>query len=257
LFLLSSGEEVEEEEREEEGLRGVEEEVEEVVLRGLEEEEVEEVVLRGLEEEVVEEEVVLMALRLLSSRRWGSADRLLPMLLVPDEGEEPDGEGEEPDGEGEEEEEAEEDEEQEGREERQVGTAVTGAWPTSLTLLMRLLRISRLRAGPLLPPVPPTFPPPPPPTPVSAVIGRRGSLRAGGVAIWPRMAGVSRGLRMMGVLGESPAVLLRAEPQLGGLTGACRVRTTCWLLTYLALSASSRSTALRRREPGSASGRRK
>lgn len=80
-----------------------------------------------------------------------SADRLLPMLLAPDEGDDEEGEVEEEDWE-------------------------HGIGP-SHTSLIRLFRISKLRADPLLlpgPSVPPAF---------STSAGQRGTLRAGGMLI--------------------------------------------------------------------------
>ena len=161
-----------------------------------------------VQEEVDELLVVWFnGLRLLRSRLLlsCSADRLLPMLLAPDEGDEDEGEVEEEDWE-------------------------QGIGP-SHTSLIRLFNISKLRAGPRLPPcpsLPPLF---------STSAGQRGTFRAGGVLIWhwSIIPGVTRGFRMI-----------------GGLTGAWRVRATCWLFTYLALSASRRSTALSLRAPGSA-----
>lgn len=161
-------------------------------------------------EEEVEEELAVpwfKGLRLLRSRLFlsCSADRLLPMLFAPDEGDDEEGEVEDEDWD-------------------------EGSGP-SHTSLIRLFRMSKLRAGPLLR----TGPSLPPPFSTSA--GQRGTLRAGGVLIWQWsiIPGGTRGLRMM-----------------GGLMGAWRVRATCWLLTYLALSASRRSTALSLRAPGSA-----
>lgn len=114
--------------------------------------------LRGDEvHEEVEEELVVpwfKGLRLLRILLFlsCSTDRLLPMLLAPDEGEDDEGEVEEEDWE-------------------------EGNGP-SHTSLMRLFRISKLRAGPLLPAgpsLPPAF---------STSAGQRGTLRAGGALIW-------------------------------------------------------------------------
>lgn len=92
------------------------------------------------------------------------------MLLAPDEGDEEEGEVEEDDWE-------------------------QGSGP-SHTSLIRLFRISKLRAGPLLPPDP-SLPPP-----FSTSTGQRGTLRAGGVLIWhwSIIPGGMRGLRMIGGL---------------------------------------------------------
>lgn len=160
-------------------------------------------------QEEVEEELIMPwfnGLGLLRSRLLlsCSADRLLPMLLAPDEGDDEEGDVEEEDCE-------------------------HGIGP-SHTSLIRLFRMSKFRAGLLLPG--PSLPPP-----FSTSAGQRGTLRAGGVLIWfwSIIPGGTRGLRMI-----------------GGLMGACRLRATCWLFTYLALSASRRSTALSLRAPGSA-----
>lgn len=112
--------------------------------------------------------------------------------------------------------------------EGEEGTGDEG-WAPSETL-MRLFRISRLSCGPLRVPCPGL-----PPLSTESM-GLRGTFRAGGVLILhcSIMLGESRGLRII-----------------GGLTGSCLVRATCWLLTYLALSASRRSTALNLRAPGS------
>lgn len=109
-----------------------------------------------MQEEVAEELVATLfnGLMLLRNRLLlsCSADRLLLMLFAPDEGEEDEGEVEEEDWE-------------EGK----------GASQTSL---IRLFRISKLRAGPLLAPSP-SLPPP-----FSTSAGQRGPFRAGGALIW-------------------------------------------------------------------------
>lgn len=87
-------------------------------------------------------------------------------------------------------------------------------------MLIRLFRASRLSGVALHGPCPP----------FSLSEGLRGTFLAGGVC--SIMAGDISGLRIT-----------------GGLMGSCLVRATCWLFTYLALSASRRSTALSLRAP--------
>lgn len=130
-----------------------------------------------------------------------SPERLLLMLLAPDDGDDEEGEVEEEDWE-----------------------QCDGPSHTSL---IRLFRISKFRAGRLLSPAPCL------PAVFSPSAGDRLTFRAGGVLII--IPEGTRGLRMI-----------------GGWMGAWRVSATCWLLTYLALSASRRSTALSLRAPGSA-----
>lgn len=73
--------------------------------------------------------------------------------------------------------------------------------------------------------------------PFSESASRRVIFLAGGVFI----------LNCMIMLGDSSGLRM-----IGGFTGSCLLSATCWLFTYLALSASRRSTALSFLVPGSA-----